>query len=355
MKPSVLPGLSGLFLCLTACGDGGGSSSVASTPAPAPSPTPTPASSQALTPSFTPSETLAGATATVRPVGNTGAVDLLDASSVSIARDSTGNYFITLPMLIPTLTDQASGSSQSMERRFEFLASNRTTTASGAQQYVLGRSNNLWGNEKSFLTVLPAKTAANPLSYLNFASLVFTFADTVGPADPSVPGGSVLVFGDRTVQGDLPLSGTASYTGTFATSYASRAFSVSCPECDGTSGGGFATAGQLAGNMRLSVNFADKSVSGSLSNIADSTGWFSYGNSDLNHRIADLAMTGSFNSGGTFSGAIAASANTPFTGGSWNGMFFGPQAAELGGSMVLRASIFGLPTGYDGYFGGKKD
>lgn len=353
MKPPA--SVTAIALCLLSCacgGSGGGSiGTLASAPAPAPSPTPTPTPSPGFIPTVTPTETLSGTTATTQPIGTTGTEEVLDASRVSIGRDVAGNYLITLPVA----TGQNIGLSQGFQRKFEFLAANRTTTASGAQQYTLGRSGSILPNEKSFLTILPAGTAANPLKYVNFASLLVTLTEG-GFGDPPIPVHNVIAFGDRTLVSDLPLTGSASYSGTFATTYSSRGFSVAAPpESDNTAGGGFATAGQLSGDLRMSVNFADKGISGSLANISDSTQWFAYADTDFNHRLADLAMTGTFATDGTISGTIAPAAGTPFTGGIWNGMFFGPQAAEVGGSLILRADIFNLPTHFSGWFGGQKN
>lgn len=352
MKPIASMIVLALSLGTCACGGGGsGSGGIASTPVPVPSPTPTPTQGAGFTPTVTPTETLPGTTAAIQPIGTTGVEEILDATRVSIGRDASGNYLITLPVA----TGQTTGLSQGFLRKFEFLAANRTTTASGAQQFANGRSGSIFPNEKSALTILPARTAANPLNYVNFASLTLTLADTLEFGDPAIPGQNAMVFGERTVAGDVPLAGSASYTGTFATSFGSSGFFVSCPDCDGTAGGGIARAGQLSGDLRFSVSFADKSVSGSFTNISDSTGWFSYTSTDANHRIADMALSGSFSPDGTLSGTIASTSVTPFTGGIWNGMFFGPQAAEVGGSMILRASIFDRPAHFTGWFGGKKD
>jgi C-lobe and N-lobe beta barrels of Tf-binding protein B len=352
MKP--MPSVAVLALSLVTCACGGGSSggSVASAPAPVPSPTPSPTQSPGFTPTVTPTETLAGTTAARAIISQSGEhEEILDASRVSIGRDASGNYLITLPVI----TGQTVGMSEGFLRRFEFLAANRTVTASGAQQFALGRSGSIFPNEKSLLTILPARTAANPLNYMNFASLQLSLADEVGFGDPAIPNGNAIVFGTRTAASDIPLTGSAGYSGTFATSYANRGVFVCDPVvCDGTAGGGLATFGQLAGDLRLTVNFADKGISGSLSNITDSTGWFSYTATDANHLLANLAMTGAFLADGTLSGTFAAAPGTPFTGGIWNGMFFGPQAVEVGGSMILRANL-GATTEYAGWFGGKKD
>lgn len=356
MKPNLFVAGCTLALLLSGCGDGGGggvASASAPLPSPAPSPTPTPTPTPTqpagFTPTVTPTETLPGTTASVSPNGGPRVEEILDSSRVAIGRDAAGNYLIT----VPVSTGQATGLSEGFLRRFEFLAANRTTTASGMQQYSLGRSGSIFPNEKSFLTVLPAGTAANPLAHVNFAYLVACINDACSAADS--PGGNIIAFGNRTVSDDIPVSGSASYTGAFATSFGPGYSAGVPPESDNTAGGGFDTAGQLAGTARLTVSFADKGVTGSLSNISDSTGWFSYTAEDVNHRIADFAMTGSFDAAGTLSGTIAAPAGTTFTGGNWVGMFFGPQAAEVGGSLILRAAPFAFPAEYAGYFGGAKD
>lgn len=347
MKPIASMIVLALSLGTCACGGGGsGNEGIASTPVP--SPTPTPTQGAGFTPTVTPTETLPGTTAAIQPIGTTGVEEILDATRVSIGRDAMGNYLIT----VPVATGQTTGLSEGFLRRFEFLAANRTVTASGAQQYALGRSGSISGDEKRFLTILPAGTAANPLKYINFASLVLTLGEG-GFGDPSIPVQNAMVFGERTTIGDIPLTGSASYAGTFATGFSSKGFSVSCPDCDETAG--VATAGQLSGNLLLSVNFVDKSISGDLSNIADSTGWFSYSSSDPNHRLANIAMTGFFAFDGTISGTFAAAPGTPFTGGIWNGMFFGPQADEVGGSLILRATIFDQPAHYSGWFGASRE
>lgn len=351
------------FSLLTcACGGGGGGSSggaIASTPPPAvtPSPTPTPAPSTGFTSTVVPTAALPGTTASVKPVGSAGHEEILDAGRLSIGRDAAGNYLIT----IPVVTGQTAGLSEGFLRRFEFLAANRTITPNGAQQYANGRSGSTFPNEKSALTILPASTAANPLKHVNFGSLTVTLSDTIGFGDPLIPGGNTFVFGERTAVGDTPLTGSASFSGTFATAFATRGFSVSdgggipCGDIAGSCGDPIVVAGQLSGDVRLSVNFADRGISGSLVNIADSTGWFSYTTPDLNHRLADLAFAGSLGADGTLSGTFADAPGTPFTGGNWNGSFFGPQAAEVGGSLILRATIFGQPSEYAGYFGGRKN
>lgn len=351
MKPT--PSVAVLALSLVTCACGGGSSggSVASAPAPVPSPTPSPTQSPGFTPTVTPTETLPGTTAARAIISPSGEhEEILDASRVSIGRDASGNYLITLPVI----TGQTMGMSEGFLRRFEFLAANRTVTASGAQQFALGRSGSIFPNEKSLLTILPARTAANPLNHVNFASLQLSLADEVGFGDPAIPNNNAIVFGTRTAASEIPLIGSAGYAGTFATSYANRGVFVTCYDCDSTAGGGLATFGQLAGDLRLTVNFTDKGISGVLSNITDSTDWFSYTATDADHRLADLAMSGAFSADGTLSGTFAAASGTPFTGGIWNGMFFGPQAVEVGGSMILRANL-GATTEYVGWFGGKKD
>lgn len=351
MKP--MPSVAVLALCLVTCACGGGSSSgsVASAPVPAPSPTPiptpTPTQSPGFTPTVVPTEILPGTTAAHAIIKNTGHEEILDSSRVSIGRDASGNYLVTLPVV----TGQTTGLSEGFLRRFEFLAANRTIRASGAQQYGWGRSGSIFPNEQSALIVLPARTAANPLNYVNFASLVITLdGEEMLFGDPAIPSQNAIAFGPRTAVSEIPLTGSASYSGTFATSFADRGFSVS-------SGDGEAyccnPAGQLSGDLHLAVNFADRGIAGSLSNITDSTGWFTYTSTDVHHRLADFSMTGTFTPDGALSGILAAP-GTPFFGGSWKGAFFGPLAAEVGGSLILRANIFDRETEYAGWFGGKR-
>lgn len=329
---------------LAACG-GGGSAGLTSTPAPAPAPapapTPTPTATAApgFTPTVTPTETLPGTDAAAGKITGGSFEEVLVATpKVSIGRDASGNYLVS----VAGVSGQTSGTSSGLDRRFEFLASDRTTEADGTQRYTNGRSGSIFPGERSSLTVLPANTAANPLKHINFSYLI-----VCGPAtcNTSQPGGAMIAFGERTASSEVPVSGSATYAGTFQTSRG--------PEFVGSSGGDSndisGTLGQLSGAMGVTVDFGRGSVTGSMSQIVDGTGYYTYNAETQAHRLADMTMSGSLASG-LLSGTIDPAANSAFNGGTWNGLFFGPQAAELGGSFILRS----MENVYAGYFGAAK-
>ena len=145
--------------------------------------------------------------------------------------------------------------------------------------------------------------------------------------DFGVPSSTAAAFvtGYKTPAGSVPTTGTATYVG-------SVVGQVMHAEAGQENGVGIA---DLTGKASLQANFGDDSISGSLTDMmAGSLPWNS------------VSLSGTI-SGGQFSGATAATSApgnalsmAASATGTFNGMFFGPKAQELGAVWTL----------YDGHF-----
>jgi hypothetical protein len=344
MKLLALLSVAALGLSLAACGgsDGGGIA-IATVPLPSPSPTPTPG----FTPTVVPSTLLSGSTASVYPKSATITENILaDSARVTVGRDDAGNYLITLP--VPT--GQVDGWSDGLLRKFQFVKADAETTSDGVIHYRVGKSGSIFPNETSFLTIIPANSSRNSLQHVNFAflgvCLAGTCADGQFPGGEMFPLGNLLVFGTSTPGSDVPVSGLATYSGSFETSGGPIRGSCGDEFCNPNY-----TAGHLIGNLSLGIDFGRGAVTGQFSSVTDTTGYFNNSDLDPLRHIPDFALSGQIGSGGSLAGSVTATPGTSFSDGRWTASFFGPGAAEIGGTMILNSSL----SDFSGWFGAKKD
>jgi hypothetical protein len=334
--------IAALALLLAACGGSGGGGSIASTPAPLTTPTPIP--TPGFTPTVVPTQTFVGMVAAIDNVRNTRDV-LAGPSQVSVGRDDQGNYVVTLPVL-PVLAD----GSGSFMRTFQFDKANAETTSDGVTHYRVGVSRGFNPAERSYLTIIPAASSRNSLQHVNFAFLGACFYDTCAdsqfPGGEMYPAGHLLAFGNATAGGEIPVSGLATYSGSFESSGGPVQGGCGDDTCIPNY-----TAGHLVGGIMLRADFGSKAITGQLSNITDTTGYFSNSATDALRHIPDFALTGQLGPSGTLAGTLTATPGTSFTDGRWTAAFFGPNAAEIGGTMILNSSL----SDFSGYFGVKKN
>jgi len=172
---------------------------------------------------------------------------------------------------------------------------------------------------------------------LNAAFLNYTEASAwvYAPASGGVSYLGASAGGSGTPVANVPIAGTATYSGSGATGGATGAYFV-------PSGSGTIAAGSLTGNVALSVNFSSGAVTGSLSNMtATPTGggaatpWNSVNLTASINRLANNAsFIGTTATTDAPAGAGSAGFSSAATGG-LGGAFFGPNANEVGGTFTL--------------------
>ena len=326
--------LIGLGAAVAGCSDGGGG--VASIPAPPPSPasSPSPIPNWIPAPPRTTSDSPSGNygvnAAVSDPVTptqaffalgvsqgrSTGApvIKPLSSSEIAIGRDDTGGYTIT----VPVETVGASGQIAPTIRRLLFAENTRLgTPVLPALGYYAARqdastTSDPLGDRRLTLT--------NPggFSFITFAEIDVCNTSTSTGCGVSLwsSGRISLVYGQATPIAEIPLTGSANYHG-----------SLKLPTI-GYASIGYAT---IFGDLDLSLDFAARSASGTVTNLVQPGDNCCF--SDI--PLPDMGLSGSLGQEGALNGNVVTTANSPFAGGTWTSQFFGPNAAELGGTMAL--------------------
>lgn len=319
-----------LVLTLAACG-GGGSGSIASAPPPVSTSPPSSSLAPTLAPSgvprapvsspVTPTESFTSLAASVgQSVGA-----LAGPDQTTIGRDASGGYTITLLLNSQT----ANGGYQLVDRKVEFSANTLESQTGERKVFVALQSPASPARiNDSILYIYDGANFNNAgLQYVDFGELLTcNTASGMGCTDFTWPGRAFFVFGDATPVGEIPLLGTAGYSG----------------HLNGYSG--------LGGDVALSVNFASQAISGGFSRMAylvgDQAGGFE------SFAIPDLGLSGRINAGGALSGTLTSGGDLAAPAGQWNARFFGPGAVEIGGAFLI-ADIGGAPA--PGVFGLRKN
>lgn len=308
---------------LAACGGGGGGE-VASLPPPPPTP-PGVARAPVSAPVM-PTETFTSLAASVgRTVNSHGSFGpyvaaLAGPNQTVIGRDAAGGYAITLPLYSQT----ADGSSQIVDRKVEFSADTLEATVGQKLYKTIQSPKSSAANYDSILYIYEGRGANYfgdvGLEHVSFGQLQTcnTATGTGCNVESAVYGAAYFTFGDATQGGEIPLSGTAGYSGKLY---------------------GFV---ELSGDVSLSINFASQSVSGAFTNMKSN-------GENGPVPIADLDLSGSIGTGGTLSGTLASGSNPATQAGQWNAAFFGPAASEIGGAFLIEGigespipGVFGL-------------
>jgi hypothetical protein len=174
------------------------------------------------------------------------------------------------------------------------------------------------GGDSYQLTMLAPEGAAE-LAYVDVGAGLF-FDDAT-----KTTGLVSFAGGDATPVGNVPASGSATYTGTAGAYYATNTGTF-----EGVSGG-----------MSMNVDFAKKTTSLQLEAMRSLTP----GSSLV---VPGFVGEGEIKGNG-FSGTLVQAGGSFFTG-AYNGRFYGPKADEIGGSFSAGSSTEGLV----GAFAGKK-
>lgn len=329
-----------IVFLLAACGDAGSGAGIASAPvpvtapvpAPTPTPTPTPTSIQVYSGASGSALAVTTASQTFDP-GETGPSGPLapNASnwgdSLRIARDSTGGYSIDLSM--PEANTVFAG--EAVSKHFDFPISSQTSTNSQgttAEFVTHASGNGSWDGTLNLDLAGPGKGR----SYVNMATLTACNANPFSGCTPDNFARSFMVFGVTTPLAEIPLAGSAGYSGTFQ-----------LPAKNGND--------LIEGTIGLSVNFANHAISGSLTKLAFSI------DAGFNGAVVaepDIALIGTISSNGFLSGTLAPGTDAKVASGSWAANFFGPNAAEVGGTMLLTMKPGFADTYFAGTFAGKK-
>ncbi len=284
-----------LCLGLTACGGGGGTASAGSTPPPAPPPPPATNSSLTATQvseSYANRGVKLGFNAT-KVTGQVSGTPTGASTALTVAYDATAQSY--------TIT----GDGQSQTFRPADLNSSVSNTTIAAYERSSGTTTD------SLVLFKPG--AANPEIALTYASY--------GAWQRTVDGGTTIdatqrffVYGVPTAASAMPTSGTASYTTTLDGFLASDTGLYS-----------------LGGTSSFTANFGASTVAVSLSPVG------------IDVATDAVQSFGTLTGNGTITAASSSFASTLSGGGyngSINGQFFGPSAAEVGGSFS-----FGNATG----------
>jgi hypothetical protein len=302
--------------CLAGCGGGG--TGIASMPPPPATPMPSGIGASISAPA-----------AAIAP--NAGLLPLAAASGPTIQSHST-----TLFPLLQSVVSIAPGT----------VAADTTTMKAGAtitysapgNSYQLDVGNPALGVSNAVLN--PSPSGSVTVFQADLGGGATAFLDIVNPATSSLSWTSygfwdvhasanytstAFVTGYATPAAAVPTSGTASYTG----SVVGEAFH---PDGAGIDGVNFY---QLAGNASLQANFGTASITGNLTNMTTKS--FEGDVSPWN----SVSLLGSI-SGGQFSGTSAVTSAPANSGslsaaatGTFAGMFFGPNAQELGAVWTL--------------------
>jgi hypothetical protein len=169
--------------------------------------------------------------------------------------------------------------------------------------------------------------AAQALTYSTYGIWAYTPQGTSAAAQPGLSpatrGGGVMAYGHQTIESQMPITGSARFTGTF--------------------GGFFAVPGAFgtitSGDVQLDVNFASTAVTGTIRNVMGIRGRTATPTLEPG-RLNDIALTG--NTHVTIYRGTASAIATPgvtydLTGttGTLAGAFYGPNAVETAGVVAL--------------------
>jgi C-lobe and N-lobe beta barrels of Tf-binding protein B len=326
MQAKLLTALTALSLTLSACG--GSEGGIASTPAPIPAPTPTPTPSPTTTPTawtppvsvaVTPTETFSALTISTATQQAAGAAAHTANSSdssgmVGIGRDAQGGYSLTVPWLeASTLGINAIG------RRFDFQAASQNTTGSGYANgtYYVRQSNSSTNAYDHSLEVSPSTDPNVKVATLISCNL---------PGAESCNNEwsrTFVVFGNATPFAEIPLTGTAGYSGSFGAS-----------DMQDLAG--------LGGKIDLQVDFSTKGVTGTLNSI---TAYEGYSMNGSQGPLPNFTLAGQLGTNGLLGGTLTPSGDFGFGMGGWQAGFFGPNAVSIGGTMYFDVGASGTYTG----------
>ena len=145
------------------------------------------------------------------------------------------------------------------------------------------------------------------------------------------------VSGAATGADDLP-SGTASYSG--------RAVA----EINPAAASGNANRTYARGALALNADFGANTVGGTISGITVRDP----GERAYEARAGSVTISGGTISGGSLTAAMSGTVDQTTVTGSVAGRFFGPQAAEVGGTLTGTGTSSGGNSFIRGWFGGKK-
>ena len=311
-----------LAISLTACGGGGGGG-IASAPPPPPTPIPTPtptpaavaigAAAMATAPNANlfPQATSVGPTMQAHP---TTAFPLLQSvftvnGSVAGADTVAMNGGATLSFDYP-----GDNVGDKINLAVPGLFSNVTLVAGGGYYCY-----SFCGQVGSRYVELEfADPATSNLSWTTYGTWYSSSSQTRNYGE--------FVTGYTTPAGSVPTTGTATYTG----SAQGRVF---YPDAGGPNGVGHT---YVLGDASLQANFGSGSITGSLTNMTNGSGW-THGQGPWN----SVSLLGAI-SGGNFTGTTAATSAPGTLGslrgsatGTFAGLFFGPIAQELGAVWTL--------------------
>lgn len=304
-----LPMLTLAIASLAACGGGG--VALNSTPYPPPSPTPTPTPSQ---------------TALVEPkMATTPPAVLATGATPSFASPGAGTT--SIPLLMTAISGNYSG--------------DQATVDQGAKLDVSAGGVSLVINNGALQTAgRQVQINADTLDYTRYG-VWYNYSSGVGFHDAGVFAG-----GYQTPAASMPTSGSATYHGN-STFYLVQTGSSST--------GAEADIG--SGQVSLVANFAAGAVSGALTGFTVASQDPNNGSGAFN----DLAFTASITPAqNVFSGTLSVT-STPVSlfampsgsTGTISGLFFGPNAQEVGGAWLLRGPG-GALGGAVGTFGAKQ-
>lgn len=162
------------------------------------------------------------------------------------------------------------------------------------------------GDDTDLLLRIPGAGNSN-LSHVSYG---IWNRETDLPGDADRERWAMFVFGQRTAAGDLPVSGTARYSGSVDGLWTSATASY-----------------RLSGSAQLLADFGAGSVSGTLDISGRDR---ETGTSVAMDRLAGTAALD--RAGATFAGSVTGEQGFA---GNWNGAFFGPGAAEVGGTFAV--------------------
>jgi hypothetical protein len=293
--------MTGLALALAGCGGGGGGGLVIT---PTPTPTPTQRNTTLTNLQFSESFANRGATLSGSAAAGTGATSSIQGgnSTVTISYDAANQSY----------TVAANG------RQATFLPADRTSST-GAQLTTYEKQTQSGGTtyNNSFGLYRTGQTSGGlNLTYASYGGWQQTNNTGTGIDFRQV----YFVYGVPTAASDLPRTGSASYTTIVDGFWADPVGLYS-----------------VSGTSSLTANFAAGTVATNISltgqNISPGGGTRAFGTLNGTQTIST--------SDASFSGALAGAGYS----GTLNGLFFGPQAAEVGGAFSVTSAGGGALSG----------
>ncbi len=271
------------------------------------------------------------------------ALDLTAHQGLEVLNRSTGTPIVASPSV--SFTKTAIGFDLALhpgESPWVFDTRAGSSQAIGVQHYrVISGPPGGSSLGKSSVDVVLTGGAASNLDYASYGTWLYK----VNPLDGWSEIGA-FATGLPTTTAQMPTSGTATYSGKVNGA-------VAFPGSDRT----------FVGDMGLNANFAANSIAGQATNIQVSDIPFGYGTPAVTGRMNDINLIGGTISGASFSGMAAAAApqagvttyNIQGVAGQFGGKFYGPNAAELAGSLTMSGSMPGVTQpSVIGSFGGHK-